>query len=220
MTSCPFLFEKNNPTTLSVQCWNTIKLDNPMTTLKRLFCLFSYLNFHSKTYWYYCDNETQRLVFRDIRDAIPIPENLKSSGGVDIGAQNLMGDAVGLNAQWQLQVQPLIESLSEKAVDRYRISHEKVFAYHINPCGHDQFYLKNLEKETHEYYELEKFRDSIRALILYAKINPEDPKNAELLEDICNQMLGKSNKICIKKVFRESQEIMNELINKGGPDAS
>lgn len=191
-----------------------------MALSRRIFCFFSFLMARSKTYWYYCDDGTTRLVYRDVKDAIPIPKNENFSAEIDLGAKNLMEDSASLAAKWQDQVHPLIDSLGEKALDRYRLSQSKVFAYQINPCAHDEYFLSKLEEEIEEYYSLQKFRDSIRAFIINAKINPDDPKNSERIEEICKQMLGINNKICIKKEIRESHKRMNEWIEKGGPGAS
>ena len=188
--------------------------------LRRIFCMFSYLVPLRPMYHYYCNDGTSRGMFKDPSKAIPMPEQVKSSFETNLGLKDLRGEAVDLSVNWQRQILPLIDSLSEKAMDRHRLSRDKIYAYHFNPCEYDKFYLEQTIQEANNHYDLEKFRDTIKALIISIHADPANPRINGYIAEICDHMLGKKNQMCLKKGFHEAHVRMEEWIEDGVPDAS
>jgi hypothetical protein len=212
---------KDYPIGIFIPHFRIRELEDPMkNSIKRLMIIFSNLNPISNRYTVLCNDGTTRTVFKNVEDAIPIPQDIELSGRVSTSVNDLMGDSIGLNAQWRDRVHPLISSLNDQIVDYYSHIRSAYSVYQTNPCEYDEFYMRQTEQIRQEGNTILRYRDTIRGLILLSKDNPSNPEIIRIFREICYNMVGIVNPICINREFRDAQKIADEWIWEGGPDAS
>jgi hypothetical protein len=174
----------------------------------------------SKYYFHPCPDGIQRHVYKNIKDSVPIPEDLYSAGDFSIGVKNLREFSIGLSVEWEKAVHPLIDTLDSKTVESYKMIHSAYSSYKNNPCLNDKYYQETIDDERKKYHEMSEFKDTLNAFISYAKINPNNIETSKLFSDICKYKICKNNPACTRKAFLDAQERAETWTGEGGNDAS
>jgi hypothetical protein len=176
----------------------------------------------SKTYSIHCPDGTQKTVYRNVDDVFPlyIPG---WKGDVSVGASG-SGKAIGIDeikaevtGAYATKIQGLLFSLDELNQTSMINFRTVYLAFATDPCSHSEFLKRQVERLMAEQERLSRLRIQLRALVEFAKAQPnETVRILAMFKDVAGNIGGSSVADAVAYEINESRELADKWSNNNG----
>jgi hypothetical protein len=160
-----------------------------------------------KTYQITCRDGTKRTVHKNINDACPlfIPGwKADVAGGVQ-GVSDLKAE---VKAKYGTQINGVLYSLNEQNQSLMMSFRTVYLAFSTNPCGNNDFFLREIEKLLDEQRKISALKIQIAGLIQLASTNPNDTAQlTKIFSDIASRLGGSAVVSAASLEIAETREL-------------